>query len=186
MITDSARRISLFESQVRDAFAFLETERRIIFSGTRSVDGDPRDAGLVACYRADDIRVDIGWNEFELSLAVLIRLNRDELAKQARYVYLDAFVEYISGGKKQGVVPQIYPRMSEERINDAMNKRQDLFQKTSFVEILEKLAEQLRNYIGDIQNVSPEIINNYQRWFESGGKTHETWKNKENKGDATL
>jgi hypothetical protein len=166
--------ISSFESQARNAFAFLETEREMTFAGVKEIKGDPRDSGIVVRYRSEVIRIDIGFNEAELSLAILIRLNRDELPRQARHLYLDAFVEFISDGKKLSVVPQIYPRMSEKRLFEVMGKRQELFQKEGLSAVLGKLAEQLRSYVDEIQKVKPEVIRDYQQWYESGGNRKAT------------
>jgi hypothetical protein len=163
-----------FESQVRDAFHFLETEHGMAFSGIKEIKGDPRDSGSVARYRTDDFKVDIGWNNAELSLAVLIQFSRNDLPRQQRHVYLDSFTEFISGQKEQSTVPQIYPRMSEAGIAEAMERRQQLFHDQAFSAILFKLAEKLRRHLDGILNAPVDVIHGYHQWMASGGKTART------------
>lgn len=170
MTNSIVNRASTFQSQVKAAFEFLETERGMSFSGVREIKGDARDAALVATYRGDPLKIDIGWSELELSLAVLIHLNRNELPKQIRYVYLESFVEYIHGEGEPSTVPQIYPRMSEARILDAMSRRQELFSSSGFTNVILKLSKKLRVYFDEISHASTEQVRGYHQWLELGAK----------------
>jgi hypothetical protein len=159
---------AFFEYQAKECFAFLETENRMRFTGVRKVgDGDPREAGLVARYRADEFKVDIGWSEIQQSLTVLIHLSADELPRHLRYVYLDSFVEFITGGDEQSIVPQIYPRMSEAAIFDAMKKRQELFDNRPLVEVLNAMAEKLRRHLDGAVKAPIDVIRGYHEWVAS-------------------
>jgi len=161
-----------FQNEVKASFEFLEKERLMTFAGVREIKGDLRDSGYVARYRTDEFRIEIGWSEFQLSLSVLIRFShRDDLPRNMKYIYFEPYIEFLSQGKEQSIIPQIYPRMSESRIIKTVEKRQELFKNRSFSTVLVKLAKKLQNNFGVILNASVDQIRDYHNWFNSGGKS---------------
>jgi hypothetical protein len=157
---------SSFEAKARAAFAFLEQECGATFTGVHEIKADPRDSGLVARYKGADWKIDIGWSKLEQSLAVLIHLKRDDLPRSARYVYLESFVEYVSGGSERPIVAQIYPRMSEDAMTDAIKGREQTFERQQLPEVLAELSAKLRQYLGRILDASSDEIQFYHRWLE--------------------
>lgn len=157
-----------FEALVRDRFSFLESECGMRFSGVKEIGkGDPREAGLVAGYRADGLRVDIGWSDVQKSVTILIHLSNEEIPRSMRYLYLDSFVEFFSQGREASIVAQIYPRMGESAIFDAMRKRDELFGRETLPEVLSLMAGRLRRYYGDIAKIPVESVRRYHEWMSS-------------------
>ena len=164
MINDDDQ--SSFEEMVRRGFFFLESERNMSFTGIKEIGkGDPREAGLVARYRADGFRIDIGWSDIQKSVTILIHLANEDLPRRIRHLYLDSFVEFISGGREKSIVAQIYPRMSDSAIFDAMRKREELLKRKKLPEVLALVADRLRRYFGEVVNPSVEIVRKYHKWM---------------------
>lgn len=162
----NSQETSYFESEVTRRFAFLEAEYKMQFTGVRRVcDGDPRDSGLVARYRVDGFRIDIGWSAVQQALSVLIHLSNTELPRHSRYVYLDSFVEFITEGKEPSIVPQIYPRMSEASIIDAMKRRQELLDNRPVAEVLGAISEKLRRHLHSVIDASVDLVLRYHEWM---------------------
>lgn len=159
--------VLFFEDQIRHAFAFLEVDYKMFFSRVKEIAGDPRDSGIVARYRCNQLRVDVAWSETELSLAILIYLNRNELPRPSRYIYMDSYIEFIGKGENTDVVPQIYPQMSEKRIFEVMKKRHELFQCNNFIEVLAGAAERLHAYLPVLLKTPAEVIHDYHMWIKS-------------------
>jgi hypothetical protein len=159
-----------FELVVKDCFAFLEAECSMTFRGVREVNADdPRERGLVVRYRSSDLRVDIGWSEGEGSLAVLIRLEREDLPRPDRYVYLEPFVEFFTKGSSTAIVPQVYLGMSESKIQTVMSHREGLF-KGGLAGVLKAVADKLHNHLDDIRTASAADIRCYHEWMRSRGR----------------
>lgn len=157
-----------YESLVRTNFCFLESERGMGFSGVKEVGkGDPREAGLVASYRMDDLKVDIGWSEIQKSATVLVHIANEDIPRRARYVYLDSFVEFSSSGAEKSIVAQIYPRMSESGMLRAMRDREDLFEKTTLSNVLCLLAEKLRRHFDEVVYPSADMVLRYHDWMSA-------------------
>jgi hypothetical protein len=159
-----------FESAVKQHFGFLAGEHGIQFAGVREVNDGPRDRGVVARYRQAEVRIDIGWSAIEGSLALLIRLDAEGLARNEPYVYLEPFIEFTSDGIVAPVVPQIYPGMSVRRIEATMMLRKELFQ-NGIGEVLERVASRLREYYSSICGASVETVRQYHKWYQDRGKT---------------
>jgi hypothetical protein len=161
--------IDAFEAVVSEQFSFLVTDFDMRYAGTSSVEDDPRDSYVVAKYRKDELRVDVAWNPFAMSLGVLLRVCNDELGRRERYVYLEPFIEFATNGRTPPVVPQIYPNMSVGKIEKAMNCREQLF--AGGVERpLSEIAVKLKEQLDSIRNASAETIREYQSWYQSRGK----------------
>ena len=171
--TDGTRPISeagAFERLVKQHFAFLESDHGFHFSGVREVNDGPRDTGLVGRYRRNGARADVGWSPVEGSLAVLIRLDRDELTRREQYLYLEPFVEFVTGGSIQPVVPQVYPGISVKRIEEAMAQRGELFRE-GLDAAMAAVAARLREYGGQIWTAPASTVREYHRWYKSRGRT---------------
>lgn len=155
-----------FESLVRERFSFLEYERGMNFSGTKEVgEGDPRESGLVASYRKDRIKIDIGWSQVQISVIVLIHLADEGIPRGIRYLYLDSFIEFSSDGVEKGVVAQIYPRMSQAGILKAMRERSALFREITFPGVVDLLSESLRRHYDEVVSPSPGEVVKYHEWM---------------------
>ena len=120
--------------------------------------------------REREFRIDITWNPFARSLGILIRVDNEELKRRERYVYLEPFIEFTSGGNSSPVVPQIYPGMSVGKIEKTMQQRDELFA-CGVIETLIKLAERLRKYLASVRNCPTETIRKYHEWYQSRGET---------------
>ena len=158
-----------FESAVKQHFSFLEDQHDFHFAGVREVNDSPRDKGVVARYRQASVQMDIGWSAIEGSLAVLIRLDTEGLARNERYVYLEPFIEFTSDGAVTPIVPQIYPGMSVRRIEETIRLREELFQ-NGMGEVLERVASRLREHYLSIYGVSVETVHQYHKWYQGRGK----------------
>ena len=71
-----------FEADVTKYFLFLERDLGIPFSGVREKNGDPRDTVIDATYANEQVELQIGWNELELSLVVVVRLFMAKVPKK--------------------------------------------------------------------------------------------------------
>ena len=159
-----------FEANVKKSFDFLETEFGLTFSGLKEIDsGAPKDSGVVAKYRSDEMRIEIGWSEAEDSLAILLRLENAELTKKEKYIYFEPFVEFISDGAICPIVPQIYHGMSVAKIAKAMEQREKLFAK-GVRNVLGLLAKRLHSRIPEIQSATIDVIRKYHRWYGKRGR----------------
>ena len=158
-----------FEKQVRTAFDFLESDSGMAFAGAKELCGDPRDSGVVARYKSEGIKIDIGWNKTDLSLMVLIHLNRESLPRRARHVYLESFVEYLTGGAETAIVPQVYYGMSDESLLNLMRRRKELFASNEFSQLLTLLSSKLHKHIEGIRNASDDVVGGYHQWMEAMG-----------------
>jgi hypothetical protein len=122
------RESSNFCNAVTEHFAFLG-KFGAIASGTRRVGGaDPRDASIASRYIGPDWRIDIGWSSIELSLAILIKIDRSNFSRADSYVYFEPFVEFATDGQEKAVVPYITENMSIRSIENAMQRRQSVFE----------------------------------------------------------
>ena len=162
-----------FEAAVMEQFSFIEQDFNLRYAGLKTVEGDPRDSGVVAKYRQGEFRVNIAWAPFEMSLGVLIRLNNSDLGRRERYVYFEPYVEFISDGSLLPVVPQIYPGMSVTNIEKAMKNREHLFEH-GLGDAISKIAERLRAHLGNLQGSPAETVRRYQEWYQARGKAGES------------
>jgi len=159
-----------FEAKVRECFGFLEDVGRMRFGGVREVGGkDPRDRSLVARFSRDDLRADIGWNGFERSLAVLLLFRRDDLAQYERHVYLEPFIEFLTGGETAALVPYVRVGMSVGQLRSVMEERVRLLE-TGRDAILEALGERMASFMEQVESASSDTIREYHRWMNSGGR----------------
>lgn len=161
--------IGAFESAVRQCFSFLESDHAFHFSGVREVNDGPRDTGVVARYRNDTVRIDIGWSAIEGSLAVLMHMAKDDLSRAERFAYLEPFIEFRTNGSVMPVVPQIYPGMSVRKIEEAMELRAALFG-NGLDEALKAVALRLKEHYPTIRDASSDMIRQYHQWYRGRGK----------------
>ena len=156
----------LFGDEVRFSFEFLESIYSMKFVGVKEKIGDPRDTIISAHYQGDTCRLDVAWNEQELSLNILIYLNRDDLPNDFKYIYLDSYIEFISNGKEKNIIPQIFAHMKTRNILKVMKKREKIFKDEKFVNLLTMLALRLKKYFIEIMNAPKETIQSYQKWMQ--------------------
>lgn len=158
--------LETFKSTVTNAFSFLVTDFDLQYVGLNTVDDDPCDSYVVAKYRQNEFRIDIAWNPYAMSLSVLIRLDNNELGRRERYLYLEPFIEFTSGGEISPIVPQIYPGMSIGKIEKAMKRRADLFAR-GVGESLCGVAKRLQSHLLSIRSCSATTVRDYQTWYQS-------------------
>ena len=157
-------------ARIKKSFEFLEKEFGFTFSGLRVINnGSLRDSGVVAKYRSNQIRIDIGWSPAEFSLSILLRLEDARLTRKERYIYFEPFIEFISNGVMHPIIPQIYHGMSVAKIDEAIEKRKDLFAKGS-ADAVDLLAKRLHDHFTEIQSTAIDVIRKYHEWYESRGK----------------
>lgn len=154
-----------FEALVKKNFGFAETLFGACFGRIREIGGsDPRDATLVARYSGSSFRFDIGWNELELSLAVLIRFEMTKLPRQERYVYFEPFVEFTTGCKELAIVPYITEKMHTNRIREVMERRRSVFA-DGLAPVIERVAQKMRLHHSMLVNASEKQIRGYHIWI---------------------
>ncbi len=155
-----------FEGLVKECFGFAE-EAQMCFNGVRISGGtDPRDAALVARYSGSDSRFDIGWNEFELSLSVLVKFDHCNLPRQECYVYFEPFIEYLTQGQEKAIVPYVTERMSVRSMESVMEQRKTLFAQ-GLEPVIRALGKKMKANFGVLMSVSQEQVQGYHKWMRS-------------------
>ncbi len=156
-----------FEEMVKVSFGFAESAFRMRFCGVRPSGGDdPRDAALVARYTGSRFRFDIGWNEFELSLAVLINFDNPDLKRHERYVYFEPFVEYLTEGEETAIVPYVAENMSIRQIEAVMKRRRSVFQR-GLSSVVEEVGRKVQYHFRKLVDASAEQVQGYHQWMNS-------------------
>jgi len=156
-----------FEELVVSSFSIVESCAQMSFVGVRTSGGtDPRDAALVARYSGDSLRFDVGWSEYELSLAVLINFERVDVSRAERYVYFEPFVEYLTNGQEKAIVPYVTENMSIKETEATMEQRQAVF-RDGLAPVIEKIGIKLQSYLGQLQTASADQIRGYHQWMKS-------------------
>jgi len=153
-----------FEKEVIRCFDFLPGMERgkVRVSGG----GDPRDSVLVVRFSGDDLRIDIGWKENESALILTVCFDRDELARQERHVYFEPFVEFLSDGNENAIVPYITEGMGIRQIEAVMEQRQSVF-RDGLPPVIEKVGRKLQSHLIQLQTTSADQIRGYHRWMSS-------------------
>lgn len=155
------------EELVVSNFGFVESEAQMTFGGVRESGGtDPRDAALVARYSGSEFRFDVGWSEYELSLAVLIKFGQVDVPRPERHVYFEPFIEYLTGDEEQAIVPYLAEGMSIKRIEAVMEQRQAVF-RDGLRPVIEKVGKKLQTYLGQLQTASADQVRAYHQWMRS-------------------
>jgi len=158
---------SSFEELVRKHFDFVEVDAGMTRGRVRSSGGnDPRDAGLVMRYSGDVFRFDVAWGEYGMSLTIPIKFGLEGLSNNERYVMFESFIEYLTGGKEEAIVPYLTENMSIKKIKEVMTRRQDVF-RDGLPPVIEKVGKKLQTYLGLLQTVSIDQITGYQQWMNS-------------------
>lgn len=161
--------IDAFENAVVEKFEFLVNDFGMRYSGVNWVDDDPRDSYIVTKYRNDELRVDIAWNPFAMSLNIVVRVPNEELRRREKSIYFEPFIEFITSGKIEPVIPQIYPNMTVTKIENAMRLRETFFSE-GIEQPLNEIARRLQQYFGEICKSSNERILKFQVWYQDYGK----------------
>lgn len=165
---DMAVNRSMFKSEVCGHFEFLQSEYGLAFRGIRLNEGDPRDRCLIARYWGDTLRVDIGWNDFESSLGVLILFKSSDIERDCRHIHLEPFIEFITNGNTKPIIPQIYPGMSAANIARAIESRNILLEH-GFGWLVEKVAARLREHFPTICATTRTTLRRYHQWYTNHG-----------------
>lgn len=156
---------SAFEDGVKKYFDFLVKKQGMALKSVRrSQSKYPQDQAWTASFSRNDLRVELGWNPFEGSLAVLIRYSLDDLSRTDRYVYLEPFVEFLSEGKESPIVPYVRDGLSQSQLLKLMDARNEVF-KNGLSPVLEAIAQKLMNYFEFIESATTESIMNYHDWM---------------------
>lgn len=156
--------IEEFEKSAIYNFIFLEENYGFSYIGVAAAQEDPRDSYVSARYRLGDLRVDIVWNPVAMSLGILIKLNMGNLSGKERYIYFEPFVEFISKGLVEPIVPQIYPCMSLGEIKKSMAQRAKCFE-NGVPHIIESLAKKFKGYYCLLEVVPITVIRQYHAWY---------------------
>lgn len=165
LISDDAK--LRYAALVKKHFGFLEMIHGMRFGGVRRTGrDDPRDSALVVRYARVDLRADIGWNESEMSLAVLVRFERDDLSRLDRYVYLEPFIEFLTGWQRKALVPYVKQGMSITQIEGIMSKRAQAF-KNGLDSVIPALASKMEAFFSQIEAASSDTIRHYHTWMRS-------------------
>lgn len=154
-----------FEKLVRENFDFLQDTPRMKFSGVRSIGGDdPRDAGLVARYSRDDLRVDVGWSKLQSSLTVSLKFEDADIPRKLRHLYFEPFIEFFTQGKDRAIVPYIREGMSIKKILSVSTEREKVFQ-DGLPAVIKAVGRKLRLYFNQIESVPVDLIGKYHDWI---------------------
>lgn len=153
-----------FERVIREDFAFLD-EHGMSNKGTRTVGSGGRDSGYVSRYDSAQLRIEIGWSEFELSLTVLLKFNIIGLEGAQCYAYFEPLVEFLTAGDERAVVPYVAPRMRTDGIARVMSQRQLVFA-DGLEPVAGKLAEKVKRHLGELRALSADQLLAYHGWIE--------------------
>ncbi len=154
-----------YASLIRRSFGFLETESGMKFHGVRRSGGDdPRDSALVARYSDDEIRLDIGWSEHELSFVILVKFAHADLARAESHVYFEPFVDDLTHRAEPVVVPYITETMGLRDIASVAESRRRIF-RHGLPLVAEKLAEKLRSRMAELRSASVDRIRGHHAWL---------------------
>lgn len=155
-----------FATKVRKHFAFLEDVAALKYAGVRISGGsDPRDRALVARYERDDMRVDIGWNSAECSLAVLLKYEQDGLFGNNRYIYLEPFIEFFTNGQTKPIVPYVREQMAIKEIQAVADQRINLF-KNGLDAVMSALAVRMESFLRELESIPLATIEGYHQWMK--------------------
>ncbi len=167
MMSDAVKYdIESYESLIRLCFGFLETESGMKFHGVRHSGGDdPRDSVLVARYSDDEIRLDIGWSEHQLSFGVLVKFAHADLTRTESYVYFEPFVDDLTHRAEPVVVPYITETMGLRDIESVAESRRRIF-RHGLPPVAEKLAEKLRSRMAELRSASVDRIRGHHAWMK--------------------
>jgi hypothetical protein len=152
-----------FEAAVRNHFAFL-SETGLTNRGVRAIGAGGRDSGLAARYEAPGLRLEIGWSKYELSLAVLLKFNFDEMPEEQRYVYFEPFVEFLTGGRDTAIVPYVTDNMRAGSIERVIAECEAVFA-DGLEAVAQRLGEKLRQRLDLVRAASSEQIRAYHDWI---------------------
>lgn len=159
-----------FENLIRENFGFLEGEAHMKFLGVRSIGGnDPRDAGLVARYSRNSLRVDVGWSKFVSSLTVSLKFEADEIPRKLRHLYFEPFIEFLTDGREKAIVPYMLEGMSIKEILSLSVKREEVF-KAGLPVVAKAVGEKLRLYFNQVESVTFEQIGQFNEWVATKRK----------------
>lgn len=158
---------SSFEELVRDNFDFVEVDAGMTRGRVRSSGGnDPRDAALVMRYSGDAFRFDVVWGEYEMSLTIPVKFNLDELPKIERYVMFEPFIEYLTNGGEQAIVPYLSESMSIRGVEAVMDQRRAVFGE-GLSPVVERLGKKLQTYLGQLRAATDDQVRGYHQWMRS-------------------
>lgn len=156
-----------FGELIKANFGFVESQFGMRFENVRASGGNnPRDVALMARYSGSAFRFDIGWNEFELSLAVLIKFNKGDLSLYERYVYFESFVEFATDGKEAAIAPYIAENMCIRQIQSVIQKRRSVF-RNGLAPVVKQVARKLQFHFEVLINASPEQVRAYHQWMSA-------------------
>lgn len=151
-----------FDRLVGKHFSFLE-EAGLSARATRRIGADA-DAGLAKRYEATDVRLDIGWSEFELSLAITLKYNKPQLQEPKRYAYFEPLVEFLGAGLEAPIVPDVRMRMNEGDLMRLMRQRRAAFE-TGLEPVMKRLAMKLSVHLREVRSITDEQILRYHDWI---------------------
>lgn len=155
---------SLFDRVVENHFGFVG-DLGGIARGSRHVGGaDPRDAALTSRFVGPDWQLEIGWSSFELSLAILVKLDRPGISGSDRYLFFEPFVELLTAGRERAIVPYITENMSIRNIEDVMDRRRSVFAH-GLEPVVESLGKKLKSFLPRILSASIDDVRAYHVWI---------------------
>ncbi|MES2058224.1 MAG: hypothetical protein V4564_19975 [Pseudomonadota bacterium] len=155
-----------FEEIIRRSFEFLYRPG-ILPHGTRKSGGsDPRDSSIVSRFTNEDLQLEIGWSNIELSLAILIKYNIPKLSSNKRFVYFEPFIEFITNGEQIPLVPYISEKMSVRNIEDVISMRRSIFAK-GLEDVTVQLGYKLQDFLPRVESSSADEILAYHDWISS-------------------
>lgn len=154
-----------FAAMVERYFTFLKNEGGLSLVGVDSVDEGPGDSYVTIKYRNGTHRLDIAWAPVEMSLGILLRVEKVGLSRREQSIYSEPYIEFITQGRVAPLVPQIYPRMSIGSIRKAMDARARLFA-GGLGGVVERLAHRFRTHYPEICDASLDTIRAYHRWYK--------------------
>lgn len=153
-----------FEVSVSQAFSFLVNEYDFDQPKFRYESGDPRDACFVADFRKGGDRIEIAWSSFQQVLMVSIRRNIEAVTRRKRHLYLEPFIEFYTTGRVKPIVPQVYYGMTVTQLEAVCDASGRLFDQ-GYSEVMQTLADRLREYMEPIVSLTAETIRSYHTWY---------------------
>jgi hypothetical protein len=169
-IYDIEGKARLFEEIVISTFNFLESElnmhRRKLRISNRN---DLRDAAVSIRFESSSHRFEIAWGIGQDGLGILIYnkscLETSTIYNKNCFVYFEPFLEFLTNGEAEPIVPQIYPKMSTNKIIKTMNERKKLFE-TSLAELIERLANKFKANFETIISKDITSYKEFHKWMD--------------------
>ena len=169
-ICDIECKAKSFEEMVVSSFDFLETEFEMHRGDLRiSNRNDPREVTIKIRFESTTHRFDITWEIGQNGIGILIWnkkcLERHTVYNKNCFTYFEPFLEFLTNGKEKSIVPQVYPKMSMNKLVKVMEQRKQLFE-SPLTNIIDRLAIKLKANYKVIISKDIASFKEFHKWMD--------------------